>query len=90
MLEKYTVPTHNIPGFIRAAHNDEDAADTALRKKVRSYESAQRAMVKVATIIDPSKIKDKTLAVWTSKVRSLLNSVETTIEKLLPPPKKVS
>jgi len=87
-LEKYEVPTHNVPGFIRAAHNDGDAADTALRKKVQRYESAQIALAKVARIIDPSKIRDKGLAAWTAKVRGLLASVETTTKKLLPPPPK--
>ena len=88
-LEKYQVPTHNVPGFIRAAYNDGDAADTALRRKVQRYESAQKSMESVAKVIDPSKIKDKALATWAAKVRGLLSSVEATTKKLLPPaPKK--
>lgn len=91
MLKKYRVTIHtDLGGYVRGAYDDGDAADTALRKKQQRYESAQRSMIEVAQVIDPAKIKNKALAAWVVKVRSSIRSLESTVQKLLPPPKKMT
>lgn len=73
---------------VRASHDDEDAANIVLRRRMSRLTSAKRAVVDTMHIIDPKKIQNKALRAYVERdARAVMNVLTSPdFEKRLLPP----
>jgi hypothetical protein len=74
---------------VRVSHDDEDTANTVLRRRMARLASAKRAVVDTVSIIDPKKIANKALRAYVERdAREIVATLTSPKfeQKLLPPP----
>lgn len=84
----YNRGMQNIRGYgVRASTDDDDYANTQLRRDATSFEGARKRFVKSATRVDPKKMRDPELRSWvqTDVSKALATCNEKFSQLLLPP-----
>ncbi|HYX20441.1 MAG TPA: hypothetical protein VFA98_06305 [Thermoanaerobaculia bacterium] len=88
LMRDYGCGLENIQGLgVRATVDDDDLANTQLRRQVKQHEASRQRVLATRALINPSAMKNKELKGWVNNgVGALLSAHNDRIAKLLLPP----
>jgi hypothetical protein len=88
LMKNYRRGLQNFPSVgVRATVDDDDLADTQLRKQTKQHEASRQRIIQTRSLIDTKQMKNKKLRAWVEGgVGALLSAHNDRLAALLLPP----